>query len=147
MDLQAWREKKDEGSKFLLPSGLTIRLRRVTIMGLIEAGGIPTPLMSVVNQLLEERVKLTAENVTSYMDAVNLVVKAAVIEPRIQDEPGEDALGIRELSTTDRITIYNWATTEVDALIPFREGSGESADPGQPGAALPAAPEHSPGAG
>lgn len=139
MDLENWREQKKNGEAFVTASGLSVRLRKVTLMALIEQGGIPTPLVGVVNSLITESTALTAENLRDYLAAVNLVVKAAVIDPPVADESGPGVLGVQELSPDERMEIYTWATAEVGRLMPFLPGFEQPADFGQPGAALPAA--------
>ncbi len=120
-DLQAWRVCRRTGEEFTTPSGLRVQVRRVSLMDLAEQGGIPAPLVAMTDQILDrESHRLQVEDVASFADVINLVVKATVIAPRVEDEPTDTALGIREMPFGDRLAIYNWAN-RAGALATFRE--------------------------
>jgi hypothetical protein len=48
------------------------------------------------------------------------VVKAAVVRPRIEDEPGPGVLGIGELTVAERLSIFGRAS-RIGSLTPFRQ--------------------------
>lgn len=124
MNLGEWRKKQAEGERMITPSGLAVRLRKASLLGLAEQGRIPAPLVGAVNALLNERQPLTVESVGEFLAVVNLVVSVVVIEPPIAVEPGADSLAMTELSVADRLAIYDWAISELEALRPFRETTG-----------------------
>ncbi|MEW6650579.1 MAG: hypothetical protein AB1453_10370 [Chloroflexota bacterium] len=125
MNLDEWRKKKTEGERFVTPSGLTVRLRRASLLGLAERGRIPAPLVGSVNALLNGRQALTVETVGEFLAVVNLVVSEVLIEPAVTETPGNTNLAVDELSVADRLAIYDWATSELESLRPFREAAGE----------------------
>lgn len=125
MNLGEWRKKQAEGEHMITPSGLTVRLRKASLLGLAEQGRIPAPLVGAVNALLNERQPLTVETVGDFMAVVNLVASVVLIEPSVAVEPGTDSLAVTELSVADRLAIYDWATSELEVLRPFREAAGE----------------------
>ena len=57
MDLSAWRERRLGGEEFTLPSGLVMRLRRVSLLDLAAGGQIPAPLVRLTakSRLLTSR--------------------------------------------------------------------------------------------
>jgi hypothetical protein len=127
MDLKTWRQKKQAGERFTLPSGLVVALRKASLLDLAEQGQIPAPLTGAVDALLSERRTLTVQTAREFLVVVNVVVKATLIDPPIAEEPGDGVLGVAELSVADRLAIYDWATEETAALRPFR---AEDAEPG-----------------
>lgn len=125
MDLATWRAKKQAGERFTLPSGLVVALRKASLLDLAEQGRIPAPLTGAVDALLSERRTLTVQTAREFLEVVNVVVMATVIDPPISAEAGEGLLGVGELSVADRLAIYDWATEETAALRPFRPEAGE----------------------
>lgn len=125
MDLATWRKKKQAGERFTLPSGLVVALRKASLLDLAEQGRIPAPLTGAVDALLSERRTLTVQTAREFLEVVNVVVLATVIDPPINAEAGEGLLGVSELSVSDRLAIYDWATEETAALRPFRPEAGE----------------------
>ena len=129
MDLRAWRERMAQGEQFCLPSGLVVRLRRVSLMDLMEQGSIPAPLAATVEQILDRKeVKLSVSEFPRFAGVINEVVKASIVDPPMSDEPGEDVLWIRELPMGDRLAVFNWSAEAGDKLRPFRAEAGEPVD-------------------
>jgi len=121
MDLQTWRKQQQEGEEMQLPSGLVVKLCRVSLMDMAVRGDVPAPLVAQVNQVMSKGIgDITVESATEYATAINLVVKAAVIDPRVTDEPGEHSVGVGELPIIDRLAIFRECNRYGEALKPFR---------------------------
>lgn len=121
MDLQAWRQRQQEGEEVILPSGLVVRLVRVSMMDLALRGDIPTPLVAKVNQVLDKGIGgLTVATAPEYEAPINLIVKAAVVEPPVTDEPSATSLGVREIPIIDRMAIFRHCNRYGEDLRPFR---------------------------
>ena len=119
MDLKEWRKKRETGESFVTPSGLEVRLRRVSLLDLAEQGEIPAPLVGMVNMLLDTTTyTLGVEEVPEYAGAINFMVKAVVIDPPAADKADEQHIAVTELPMKDRLAIYNWANTR-EGLRPF----------------------------
>ena len=69
--------------------------------------------------------RLSREQLTQYEGVVNLVVKAAAVEPRVDDQAGPECLAVREIDWIDRVQIFNWANGVTTTLRPFR-GNGQT---------------------
>ena len=129
MDLKAWRKQREDGEVFTTPSGLEVKLRRVSLLDLAEGGEIPTPLVGMVNKALDTRAHaLTVGEVPEFAGTINHLVKAALVEPQVADEPSATHLGVDELPMKDRLAIYNWCQAG-EPLRPFRREDGEPAAP------------------
>lgn len=121
MNLQEWREKQRQGEAFELPSGLVVRLRRVGLLDLLSQGSVPAPLVGMVQMLIEKaNHQLGAEQFPQFAQSIDLVVKAAMVDPPVADAPGEGVLGIGELSIADRLAVFAWANAPAEELRPFR---------------------------
>ena len=121
MDLNAWRKQQQTGQAMETPSGLVVKLRTVSLLDLALQGDIPAPLTAQVNHVLDKGVSgITVENAKELEGAINLLVKAAVAEPAITDEPDENTLGVHELPIVDRLAIFKECSRYGDRLKPFR---------------------------
>lgn len=121
MNLDEWRAKRADGEIFETPSGLAIKLRALSLMDLAVRGDVPAALTTMVNQVLDKGLgMITVETAGEFETVLNLVVKAAVIDPPLADERTEAALGVRELPIIDRMAIFRQCNRYVDALKPFR---------------------------
>jgi hypothetical protein len=120
MELEEWRKRREEGEAVQLDSGLVLYIRNVTLMDLAAQGDIPVPLMGHAGSVAQSFRTGDLEKVKETMPLINLVVKAAVVRPRIEDEPGPGVLGIGELSVAERMGIFGRAS-RIGALTPFRQ--------------------------
>ena len=141
MNLQEWRERRKETQDFLTPSGLVVKLKRLTLLDLVEQGEIPVPLAGIVNRLLQENVELDVDNHPEFAPAIDLVARACIVDPLVADEPDEKHLGIKELPAKDRLAIYTWANQESTLLLPFRQEPEEPAGAAPGGDELREAPQ------
>ena len=125
-NLAAWRAQRTQ--QLALPSGLVVTVHKAGLLDLAAQGSIPTPLADTVQAMLSEaesmeRVMLDLANFARYASVINIVVKAAVIDPPIADEPDATHVGITEIPMLDRLEIFNWAQQEGAALISFPDES------------------------
>ena len=121
MKLQEWREKQNRAVE--LPSGLTVTVRPVALAELAARGKIPTPMVSLVNEMLAGTMQTTiatVEDFERYGGLVDLVVLASVVDPPIAEHGDETHLGVDELSIEDKSVIFNLLHGESAALQPFR---------------------------
>ena len=124
MDLQGWRKQQQMGVEAELPSGLVVRIVAVGMIDLALRGDVPPPLVTTINQVMAKGIaNLTVENATEYEGAINLVVKAAVVDPPVKDKPDEHSLGVSELPMVDRLAIFRYCNRYGEQLRPFRRES------------------------
>ncbi len=117
MDVTTWRQQRT--ATIDLPSGLTVTLRKVTLLDLAAQGAIPTPLLSLVASMVDgtSSDRLSLERFPDFAEAVNCVVRAALVDPKIGDS--DDTVRIDELPFVDKLAIFNWCQAEVLALTSF----------------------------
>lgn len=115
----------------LQSSGRVVRLRSVQLMRMLTAGKIPDPLTAYVASLVyggdEDDERSVVEKAKSWQAYLDLVATAALMHPRVVDEPqGEDEIAIEHLEYAELVEIHGWARNPLDAVRPFR---GEQTQP------------------
>jgi hypothetical protein len=129
MDLGSWREKQKSGEWFTTPSGLEVRVKRVSLMDLAVTGTVPTPIVAMANKVLEKGLEeVNINNMAEYAQVINAVVKAAVTEPQIGDTSNADTLGVEELTMLDRLAIFRYVNNVAESLRPFRRKQNADAE-------------------
>ena len=114
MNLAEWRARQQEGEAFTLPSGLEVRLKKVALIDLAQAGQIPTTLRAPVAEMLKRKPDQAVDlaDVEKFGQVLNIVVAACIAEPA--------DLKPEELPSFDKQTIFNWANQPAGKLEPFR---------------------------
>lgn len=118
MNLEEWRKLRAEGDEATLPSGLGVRLRRVSTLDLAEKGRIPQELRPKLEQMMAGgQTSVTLDQFIEYADIINLVVGACLTGP--------EGLTLDELPYTDRLSIFGWANEMGEKLSTFRRSEGK----------------------
>ena len=134
MNLAEWRARQQQGEVFTLPSGLEVRLKKVALIDLAQAGQIPTTLRAPVAEMLKRRPDQPVDlaDVEKFGQVLDMVCQACIIEPA--------ELDVTELGSFDKQTIFNWANQPAGKLEPFRrQQSGDVESPFTVGDVPPAA--------
>jgi hypothetical protein len=126
-NLREWRKKEEKGKEFVLPSGLHVRIRyHISILDLAARGVIPLPLLGAAKVVAANGYtprSFDFEKMPEYTEVLNAVVSAALMYPRVVgegEEPGDDSIGIEELSIKERVLIYNEVADLTGELATFR---------------------------
>jgi hypothetical protein len=158
-----WRQPREEGYVRTLFSGNVVRLRPLDLATMLVEGEIPDLLTGLVYQVLFEGVdapgyvppaphgeesKQTVFGITpTILPVVNLVCKAAFLQPRIVDNPQtDDEIAMEDVELRDRALVFNLVTQGADALrrfhyqpppalapVPDRQDLEPEAEPVSPG--------------
>ena len=125
-DLQAWRERQQAGEAMILPSGLVVTVRPVSLLALATQGKIPQTLVAPVQQVMESKAgSLAVKDYPQFGKVLDLVVRVCITAPPLAD-CGDDAhLGLDELAIEDKLAIFSWANAPAEGLRPFRGEQGE----------------------
>lgn len=116
-----------------LPSGKVIAAKEVDVMGLVlnsPKGDVPDFLRTQMNAKMQGKktgaVLVDGDNISEMMGLMDLIVRSAVVEPRIVKtdanyERGE--INQDDLDTEDKMHIFNLVmpAQEMDAAESFRE--------------------------
>lgn len=117
MNLEEWRKQRQAGEEAELPSGLVVRIRKVSLMDLAEQGQIPQTLVPKINELMKGKGGNSVDEVKEASGLVNVVCRACIVEPA--------GLQVEELPYEDRLAIFTWASAVATKLKPFRREATE----------------------
>ncbi len=114
MNLEQWRASRQGGEAFTLPSGLDVRLKRVALLDIVQAGQIPSDLRAPVAEMTKRKPDqaVSLDDLEKFGPVLDAVAQACLVEPQ-----GLDAA---ELPAADKQAIFNWANSAAAALQPFR---------------------------
>lgn len=124
MNLAEWRARQQQGEAFTLPSGLEVRLKKVALIDLAQAGQIPSTLRAPVAEMLKRKPDqaLDLGDVEKFGQVLDVVCKACIVAPA--------ELDVAELGSFDKQVIFNWANQPAGKLEPFRrQQSGDVESP------------------
>ena len=113
MNYAEWKANQ-QGAEYTLPSGLDVRLKKVSLPDLAASGSIPQTLIAPIDDL-QKRAKSTDAGVQTLGEMVpilNLIVSACLVEPV--------ELTAEELPFMDKLAIFEWANEEPKKLAGFR---------------------------
>ncbi len=122
-----WRKAREEGYVVTLPSGHVARLRPVALDVLIISGKLPDLLTPLAAKSLwietdGEEIANEAEKAKGYAELINIIVPAAMVEPRVVDDPtGDDEISLEDIDFADKAAIYQLATQPAEVLRRFRD--------------------------
>ena len=133
----AWRAQSTATAITTLPlSGLNVEVGRVHLDALLLAGQIPDVLTPVVADMLWSTIgqgqgkEAEIQGTKDFFELVNIVVKAALVNPRIVDTPtADDEIAITDIDFGDRLIIFQLARQPVSVLFRFRQGQAPTVDP------------------
>ncbi len=123
MNLAEWRARQQQGEAFNLPSGLDVRLKKVALIDLAQAGQIPTTLRAPVAEMLKRRPDQPVDlaDVEKFGQVLDVVCRACIVEPA--------ELKPEELPSYDKQAIFNWANQLAGKLEPFRRQPDGDVEP------------------
>lgn len=129
-----------KGKVLQLPSGLSMRVRKVELQSFIIQGEVPNPLMQVVSEALEKGKKSNIPDMMGVEDGqinmdmvrdmyamVNRVVCEVSVEPKVHPAPenevdrDDDILYVDELEETDKMFLFQWITGGTEDVATFLE--------------------------
>ena len=128
---KAWRQEKEEGELWTLPSGNVARLRPVSLMHLIRSGQIPdilTPLAAsmVWEEMEPDKLTGTVEMAKNAADLAELICEASFVDPVIVEEPEEDnEVSHEHIDDMDKAWVMNTMIQAAEVLRKFRQQQEE----------------------
>lgn len=119
-----WSERI-RGRELDLPSGATVLIRPISLMGLVEQGKIPNTLYAMTQKLLEEDDSSLKdpEQVKQMAELAKVLCVTTLIFPTIVDEDPKypDEILFSDLADVDVVAIVQYAQKGTDELKKFRE--------------------------
>ena len=118
-----------------LSDGYKMLIRPVRLENLLMSGQIPLTLLRRMQDIqgLPDG-SVPEEEALKMVDAIDAVVLAAVAEPRVTREGGEDSIALNDIPFADRVRIFQEVNSPATVLQPFRgqpDGDADAAPGGQ----------------
>lgn len=130
-ELERWRKSIYHDA--ILPSGLKVVLHDVDMTDIMLNGRLPDSILDAIEGVADKEkvdlkglLPLMKNNGQDFLQFMNAMVKAAVIEPVIADEATDLSISLKELSGADKNFIMEWVNRETPTVKSFREGEAES---------------------
>ena len=144
---QEWRKLNTLGTLIELPSGKVARLRKPDLFTLVRAGKIPNALAGKVTEMIKKQKADIADfDASELADLLDIVAKAAFVEPQVVDKPTEDnQISPSDIDFTDKSFVFQYAQGGTSDLEFFRREQGRNVSPAQDGQELQ--PEAEPDSG
>lgn len=117
-----WRAHLKTGERKILPSGLVVSLRRVSLLDLAREGVLPDSLSPLIEKLISTgRFEINLSEVGEFIHIADLIARRCIIDPPIVDGIGDDEhIGLDEIPTDDKMAVFAWANEGGQELRPFR---------------------------
>ena len=130
-----WRKPREEGYVIRLPSGNMARLRPVALDVLIISGKLPDLLTQLAAKSLWAETDTATigdqvELAKGYAELINIIVPAAMMEPRIVEKPqADDEISLDDLQFSDKVAIFQLASGGTTLLQNFRDEQTPNVEP------------------
>ncbi len=135
MNVAQWRAS--QRAELTLPSGLTVRLKKKTLITLAAEGQIPDTLSNLVDDMQARKTtKVELSEFPQFAPLVDIVVRVCLVEPKLvlsEAEEDDEHITLESLDFEDRMEIFNWANRGAKKLAPFRPEQAPAVEPLQPG--------------
>lgn len=124
-----WREKRQKGVELLLPDyGDVVFIRPMDAGLFFKAGRIPDFLSKTVSDLIngisrsvDQPKDLTPDQTKEWLTWLDELVKWTFVSPKVADQPGDEWLGVDELTLRDKLYVYSFFGQPATFLRSFRD--------------------------
>ena len=128
VNLAEWRASRIHDLE--LPSGLTIKLRDVTMTDLMLTGKLPDAMMDLAQDASsggKESIdlKAMAKSGAEFKQMLDALIRLCVVEPALADVGDDEHLCLADFNGDDKMAIFNFVNRGVETLHSFREGEAE----------------------
>ena len=118
--LQAWKARTAP-RELELSDGFRVLIRPVEVMGLLLSGRIPMTLLRQMQDIQPGADgNYTPEDTIKMVPAIDAVVLAAVVDPPVTLEGGENSIAVGDIPLADRMAIFEEVNRPAAAMQPFR---------------------------
>lgn len=128
LNLAEWRASRLH--ELVLPSGLAVTVRDVTMTDLLLTGKLPASFVDLADASAKSGssgldLKMLAEKGAEFKVMLDELVSIALVAPEIGSVSDDAHVTLAEIPNDDKMAIFNFVNREVTALQSFREGQDE----------------------
>lgn len=119
--LAEWKARL-EPREVELSGGLTVLIRPVELQNLVISGRVPLTLLRQAQAIKPQKDgSYKDEEVMKLAGLIDAVVLAAVVDPKVTEDGGEDSIALADIPYADRVRIFEEANRPAAALQNFRQ--------------------------
>lgn len=128
VNLAEWRASRIH--ERTLPSGLTVKIRDVSMTDLMFTGKLPDAIVSMAKESAESGnnefdIESISKNTEQFNSMLNTLVELCLMEPKIGSVADDDHILLAELPADDKMDIFSFVNRGAEELRPFREGEDQ----------------------
>jgi hypothetical protein len=125
INLAQWRASRVHDLD--LPSGLTVKVRDVSMTDLMMTGKLPPAVIDMAKQANEAGaaeldLNTLAKNAQEFKQMLDALVEISLIEPAIGTTADDQHILLGEIPTEDKMAIFTFINREATKVNPFLEG-------------------------
>lgn len=109
-----------EGVPVMLPSGITVKLRRPSLQKMLQSGKIPSNLIGAAIKINEGKAPVDTKSADGFIEVVNLILSESFVEPKFSMNPGEEEVGPDDFTDDDKGFAFRYVYIGGKDLVPFR---------------------------
>jgi hypothetical protein len=116
--LAEWRAARVH--EVTLPSGLIVKLRKITIMDMVLRGKVSNGILAMADDAAKDggdslEMSKLAENAVEFNDMLDAMIQLSLVEPKIGAEEDEEHIALSDLSSDDKMAIFNFLNGDAQA--------------------------------
>ena len=128
--LAAWRQRQMQ--ELTLPSGLKVKLRKITMTDMMLTGKLPNSIVHLADAASKNGARAldleaVAKNAAEFTELLDLLVRQALVEPALGETADDEHVTLAEISSDDKMAIFEFLNGGAGESRPFREGEDEPA--------------------
>ena len=102
------RSKTQKVYDLKLASGVIVKVRRPSFLGMVRKGVLPTHLFNKAVQMFEGKTDKPEGYSKDTLDMIEAYVREAMVDPKIvEKDPGPDEITFNDLADEDVLQIFN----------------------------------------
>lgn len=131
VNLAEWRASRIHD--LTLPSGLSVRVRDVTMTDLMFTGRLPDSIVGMAQEAAEKGegefdLANLMKNTQQFNAMLDTLIGLCLVEPQIGDVADAEHITLEELPADDKMAIFAFVNRGAEQLRPFRDGENPSVE-------------------
>lgn len=128
MNLAQWRASRVH--ELVLPSGLEVKVRDMTMTDLLMTGKLPEAIMQTLTDNVDVEsqsvdLSVITKNTVQWNEMLTTLVQLSLIEPKIGEVADDEHILLAEMPADDKLKIFEFLNRGAVQLQSFREGEAQ----------------------
>ena len=128
MNLAQWRASRVH--ELVLPSGLEVKVRDMTMTDLLMTGKLPEAIMQTLTDNVDVEsqsvdLSVITKNTVQWNEMLTTLVQLSLIEPKIGEVVDDEHILLAEMPADDKLKLFEFLNRGAVQLQSFREGEAK----------------------